>query len=1175
MLDKNFDIFANIDFPLNPHKTLTIFLLFLEQKNDMIYIAKINKEWKKMNNPLTKKLIVIGSVILTVVVGVFVIALTVGKTTYPEIENKNDVFYQRLDKDGNVIYEITNEEVYNQILSNNGIQQLLMMVDTDLLEEYFGDITQDDIDNKIKELTYGTDDVDEIAEIDAENKLELEEGFARSMILAGYEGKEDDYAKLLLAREAYAYEVLLEELTDIEIATHYENSYFDDIKAINIRFTSKEDAESVLRKYHLVELALEETTVLAEYKGFIYKDETLLDNNDNIVEAYTTVEVFYYDEDGNIVDLDDEVIYTLGSNGFFTDEDDKSYSIDDSGNLVNDVPTIIVKNEHLFETKEAAETFKEANTVYYTMNKADAFDEDESIIVKDSSDNLAFTIDKDKKVYDKDLVDVTSTHDLIFNKEYKEQSKVTAFTSNNTLELTEQEILDYYVKMYNYVYGNYRDALVEGSTKEDLIALDNEHLSFNFDDVKEYSSSLATYIFKTISEVNEKTYSTKPQAVTFSSTSFFFMTYKLEEGTKVDLATPILDIIEQSIILPENVFFDLTLPTKGAYESTISWVSDDKDVIATTGKVTNPDEGEKTEVKLTYTIKALGQTRTGSKIVEVYPLSAFNPDFQAELDQLVKDIEALKELEDNYPDLEELIGNQGIYDKAKERVLDEKINGSNGQTNVNKKLSELRTEMGFEIYDRYLILDYKSIDSTYEANNDGDSALVATLSKTPNSEETIEYSADKLFSYALEKSPAVYTIYASQHKELLYSTYFEEAFGTNRNIQRNSTDRMSQMRSAITASKQQYFNMKSMYESYGLAYPYESFADYSYAQNGTMTELALLQYYVTRELQPYLINNVINQYDLVEKTYDIVEENYDNYFSLDVVQLLVFFDFDEDGSPDDYNEYKDSLTDLEREAFLSMLAGLETAIKDYEDDFSDLVAEYLKAERTDETWGVYKQSGVFLLTEDLNTPDEEDEKVTHSLTYSGEYGVKDTYTEDFTEALIELYQEYRLPQNSELDELRSSFVPTEFGLHYILATKGDDFEQFSAKFTEDQDTDGIYSDTVYNNSDKPTVEQVELYTTYKFFSMVYDLSDADIEERLNITIPKLPANVTTAIEFYLYEVINSVYVLGTVNIDMARLLASGTFTPGETTSLTNSDIMANLEEIEETYVDSIIGKYLD
>jgi hypothetical protein len=1108
-----------------------------------------------MGNLFTKKIIVVASVVLTVVLGAVILAFATGNTHLPSLDDPKGIFYERLDENGKVIYSITNEELYEQIKSNNGLQQLLMNVDTLLLTEYLDAVSNEEIQNRIKKLKYGTDDFDKIAELDDETTARLEAEYERSMLLAGYSGKEDEYAMLLIAREKYALEKLIDKITETEVATEFIQKHFEDMQAIRIRFTSLEDAKAVLQKYNLTEFNGES---LRKYVGFIYKDETMLDIEDEIVDAHIGVEVFFFDESGNILNLDDETIYTIGANDIYTDEDEATFRLDSEGNLIDNASTIIIQKEHLFERPEEAQTYYNENAQYFYMTKTDAYDMDEDIIINDSEGNLAFILKANGDLFDKEDVDVTDTSELEFNKEFKEIKDVTTFTSNNTIELSDVEVLNYYVEMYNYVYGLFRDLLPTDTTIEDLITLDNDYLKFNFDEETAISANLATYEFKTISMLNDKLYSLTPQSVTTGSSTYYYMVYKLDEPTKLNLGALVLDIVEDRIVLPENIVESIVLPTKGEYDATISWTSADRNTISNTGVVTTPSVP--TKVDLSYTIKVLGETRTGKITVNILPEGE-----NSSVEENTEEVATLKSL----------LNNDSLYNKLATKLAENKVYGSNGSTNITKELYELRDSLGFTIYDYYLALDYKQVNTAYETTNRGHKTLVATLDKTLTSEESVEITADDFFEYALLKNPAIYTLYASQNKELLYSEYFVETFGTQTNLKRNDSLKMDEMYDAIAYAKQYYTYIKSLYEQYGMNYPYNNFSDYAYSQYGTKTEFALLQYFVTRELQPYMINAVIEQYKVIEQVYEIVEDNYENYFSLDVIHLLIFIDFDEDGSPDKYNEYIDDLTPEKLDDYNTLLASLEIAINEFDGTFTELVTAYNKATREDTTWGVFKQNGILILTEDLNSTDSEDQNVKHSRTYSGEHGTKDVFAEEFTEALISLYKEYQLPQNKDLDSLVSDLVTTDFGLHIIEVEQGDEFDRLSAKFTT-EDADGKnYSADIFNDSEKPTLKQLELYTLYKFYSMVYDLTDADIESKFDIEIPNIPASVNKAIEFYFDYLLSEFYVLGVVNVNLAELLVSGEFKADNYANLTNTQLMSKLDEVKTAYFEAILGKYFD
>ena len=1109
-----------------------------------------------MKSILTKKVLIIVSVISFIVIGAVVLAFATGNTYYPTLTNPDGVFYQRVDSEGNVIYTITNEELFEEIKGNDGIQQLLFMTDSVLLSEYINQVTPTEIDDKILQLTYGTSDADEIADIKADVKVEYEKAFRQSMVLAGFQDNEAEYAKLIVAREKFVMESAIDngQITDREIAMEYLSEYFGDVTAIKIQFTSREDADFVMNKFNLVSMG---GIDLREYKGFIYQTEALFDPLDELVEAYETIEVYYFGEDHDILDSDEDVVYELGVNGIYTDSDDLEYSINPEDNLVNGLEEVIIESALLFDDLDSALAYKEANTEYYTVSRVDPYDMDETIEVINALDEVVYTIDPDAHIFDALDADVTYTTDLYVNKVYTAIDDVAVTTSNNSKELTETEVLAGYIEMYNYVYGVYRETLPVGATVEELKALDNEFLQFNFDEEYANNAIVTSYLFDQLSILDENRYSKAPTLLQTSKTSYYYMAYKLEESPKEDMMSTLFDYLEPLIVIPTVIGGSIELPTTTYYEGTITWSSSETVVLSREGVVTTPEED--TPVTLTYTVTVLGVARTFTVDVTV-----------------LANGETVEVTQPNWTEisLEEIINDPTAFDYLYNKLLNDYVYGSNSDSTINKILMETREDLGFKIFDRYLGMDYQATDATFVYDAKGDKNVIASYEKTLASDDSLVITADEFFEFALTKNAALYTLYAAQYKELVNSEYFEETFGTKTNVAKNKSDRMDQMYEAITSTKEYYSYLQQLYGQYGMEFGYTSFSDYAYSQYNTKTELALLQYFVAGEIQPYLINESIIAKDVIEALYPSVQDYYDNYFSLNVTHVLIHIDYDDDGSPDDYYEYKDSLTVAELADFNILQAGLEIAIDEFDGTFSELISAYNKATREDEIWGVYKQNGFLILTEDLNIADSEDETISHSLTYSGEYGVKDTFVSEYVDALIALYQEYQLDQNLDKTELYSDLVVTEFGIHVIKATQGDDFDKLSCEFEEEDSANPEYTDGSENSNEAPNLEQMQLYALYRFYSMVYDLTDVDLEDTLDITIPLIPTSVSSAYDIYLSDLLGQLYVVGTVNVNMAERLESGGFISNDYTDETNEILMSLLESIGDIYNDAIFGDYI-
>ncbi len=1107
-----------------------------------------------MKELLTKKLIIIVSIVSVIVLTAVILAFATGNTNYPSLSDPDGVFYERLDEQGNVIYTITNKEIYEEIKANDGIQQLIYMTDSILLADYIDQVTQTQVDEKLLELTYGTSDPDELADLDDDTKTDLETQFAQSMVLGGFQDNEEEYARLMVARELYAMDhaIDIEEISEREVALAYLNDYFSDIAAIKIRFTSEEDANFVLQKFNLVSLA---DLSLREYNGYVFYDESILDGDDNVVEAYIPIDVYYIEsEDEDILDIDGNVIYEMGANDVYY-KDGITYNIDANGNLVNSALEIIIPAANLFDNVDDATAYSEANTQYFTVSKVDPFDENEDAVVKDSTDTVVYTIDSDGHIFDLASNDVTYTTDLVVNKTYTAIENVETVTSNNSTELSDEELLAKYIDMYNYVYGVYRDTLPVGSTDTELAALDNDFIHFNYDTVSDLDSTLATYMFDTLNIADEdvERYSLAPESIN----GYYYLIYKLTEGTKEDFMQTIWDYLDPLVVIPTTVGADIELPTSTYYSGTISWTSGDTTIIASDGTITLPTED--TVVTMTYKLTVLGETHTGTIDVTV-----------------LADGETVEVTEPEWEEvsLETIINDPTGYEYLYNKLLDDYIYGDDGSDNIEAYLQTLRADLNFQIFDHYVGLDYQALDSTFVLNEKGDKTILASFDSTLTSDEELVITADDFLEFALTKNAALYTLYASQYKELLYSSYFEMIFGTQTDLMKNNTTAMDEIYASLDNAKSYYSYLEQMYAQYGLSLGYASFSEYAYSQYGTKTELELLQYFVGARLQPYLIEETLNSLDIVNAIQATVQDYYDNYFSLSVNQLLVYLDFDEDGTPDNFFDYKDELTVDQETTFAQLQARLEQAIDEYDGTFSELITEYNDATREDETWGEFKQNGFFMLTEYLDTVDSDDSSVYHSLTYSGDYGVKDTYVPEFVDALIALYQEYQLPQNQDKDEMYSPTIETEFGLHIILATQGDDFDKPSAAFAEDDPDDPEYSVGSENDSDVPSLEQMQLYALYQFYSTAYDLTDDTIEETYGITIPDLPTSVEDALDVYVGDILSGFYVLGTINVNISERLMDGQFVSNIYTTNNDAVLMTMLSEIKDIYFTAVFSDYI-
>jgi hypothetical protein len=255
------------------------------------------------------------------------------------------------------------------------------------------------------------------------------------------------------------------------------------------------------------------------------------------------------------------------------------------------------------------------------------------------------------------------------------------------------------------------------------------------------------------------------------------------------------------------------------------------------------------------------------------------------------------------------------------------------------------------------------MDANYELNEEGDSSMVATYNG-----KTI--TADDLFTSAMNKNAALYSIYASQLAVVMDRHYADVyCYGMDEcetDIAKSNSEKLADHAVALQ-------ELKTSFEASYYTY-YYTFDEYIYLAYGAKSEADMItRYYMKSTLQPYVIYDelVKNDWDIVANTlYDQITEYYDNYFSLDIEYLLIYLDRDESGTPDDYTDF-----------------------------LADLISEYIKAKRDDATWGRFKQYGFQIVTDNLG--------IISYLT------TKDDYEPALVEGFSAAYQEYLLEENVE------------------------------------------------------------------------------------------------------------------------------------------------------------------
>lgn len=205
------------------------------------------------------KLIKRGAIVLSIIVLIIVLSVACNaiqnKDTTPTLSDKDGVFMSYDNQD------ITNQDLYERIKVMDGFSHLKNYIDRELLSDYIDDVETSEIDEKIKEMTYGTTDDAEINELSDREKEEMEQTYRDTLIMNGYDPDDEEsvesFMRLSVARENYTRDAYLEEegdfaISDTDLLSYYEDYKQGDMQSIMLKFEGAQDVKNVMNQFNLV-----------------------------------------------------------------------------------------------------------------------------------------------------------------------------------------------------------------------------------------------------------------------------------------------------------------------------------------------------------------------------------------------------------------------------------------------------------------------------------------------------------------------------------------------------------------------------------------------------------------------------------------------------------------------------------------------------------------------------------------------------------------------------------------------------------------------------------------------------------------------------------------------------------------------------------------------------------
>ncbi len=346
---------------------------------------------------------------------------------------------------------------------------------------------------------------------------------------------------------------------------------------------------------------------------------------------------------------------------------------------------------------------------------------------------------------------------------------------------------------------------------------------------------------------------------------------------------------------------------------------------------------------------------------------------------------------------------------------------------MHRTINAFREERGFKIHDAILARQFQQIHRAEVFAEPIDRHTVVSFN-----DQTV--TADEFLDIMARRVGALYSVEASKDVYLLQSAYFVDQFGDNFDVWRNNTEEMRALRNQIRAEKAAFNN--GLYAQFGFSPQFMTWDEFLLFGFGVASETAFLESLVLSRIRPeWLVDN--KDFSLITPQ---IDRQVENYFSLNVRQLLVFVDVEENFSVDNYDDFLEGLTPAELASHQALIEDLRAEILAAYDEgssFSEIFTAYnaaLRGENEEDSdfsrWARFKNAGLLIRFENLSQE--------ASLNFNNTRN----FVSPFVDGLVAFYALYQQEANRELESLTfDEHVQTQFGVHILHATPGSGFDK--------------------------------------------------------------------------------------------------------------------------------------
>ena len=432
-----------------------------------------------------------------------------------------------------------------------------------------------------------------------------------------------------------------------------------------------------------------------------------------------------------------------------------------------------------------------------------------------------------------------------------------------------------------------------------------------------------------------------------------------------------------------------------------------------------------------------------------------------------------------------------------------------------------------KFYDRFLNASYKAayvylyektlkvVDYPEYAENKKTSKELAFSYKVNG--QLVEVSAQKLFeTLANQYGPQstvklvnAYALLANATYNEIYDPYQDKIYDkeTYSNIVSGFNYYNLLYGNLTTVKEYKYAFENGVFESYGFAkdYGWKNFVkDYLGEDNNEFLAAALSQSLAQQ-------NYFVSEYD-----YEAIKTNmqklYDEYYSLKAVNLLVYVNYDNNGTPDEFvstEDTEDNWTALQ----IQLAEELVNFIYENKEEFSDaekdttlekqltaVVKKYNEASYTDSTWGKYLRAG---LKVKLDSGEYKSSKTVPTESLNKEFGV--------IYQTLEKSGEYKFGESSAYETPfdYGKVIDTEYGFYRVAITNAG--KRIATGENGKTSLEGLTKE-VYQQYLDGTELQADVKTglDYYFIASVNELYDSNQQ---NVLIAALRDTLTSKVTF--------------------------------------------------------------